>query len=40
MSKKLIGGVATFTKEEYDNHQKSLLSKKEWPGVNINTGTV
>ncbi|XP_012228965.1 uncharacterized protein [Linepithema humile] len=38
MSEKL-GGIATFTKEEYDNCQKSLLSRKEWPGLNINAAS-
>lgn len=40
MSEKLVKGIATFTKEEYNNYQKSLLSRKEWPGININAGTV
>jgi len=36
--KRLVKGIATFSKEEYDDYQKSLSSRKEWPGVNIRVG--
>ncbi|XP_070522325.1 uncharacterized protein [Cardiocondyla obscurior] len=32
-------GITTFSRDEYDDHQKTLSSKKEWPGVNIKTGS-
>lgn len=36
--KKLVKGIVALSKEEYDDYQKSLSSKKEWPGININSG--
>ncbi|XP_071565420.1 uncharacterized protein [Temnothorax nylanderi] len=32
-SGKSASGIATFSKEEYDDYQRSLSSKKEWPGI-------
>lgn len=33
-------GIITFSKEEYDDCQESLSSKKEWPGINVKSGEV
>lgn len=35
---KLEKGIADFSKEEYDNYQEYLSSRKEWPGVNVRAG--
>lgn len=35
-----VNGITTFRKEEYDEYQESLSSKKEWPGLNIRSGEV
>lgn len=42
MSEKKLSSLVTFNEAEYNNYQKSLASKKEWPGitVNITKGTV
>ncbi|XP_029161939.1 uncharacterized protein LOC114933488 [Nylanderia fulva] len=37
--KKLANGIVAFSKEEYDDYQKSLSSKKEWPGINASSGS-
>jgi len=31
-------GITTFSRDEYDDHQKSVSSKKEWPGINVRSG--
>lgn len=36
--KKLVNGIVAFSKEKYDDYQKCLSSKKEWPGINVNAG--
>jgi len=38
--KKLVNGMISFNKEEYDDYQKSLSSEKEWPGINVNAGKI
>lgn len=38
--KKLVNGIIAFNKEGYDDYQKFLSSEKEWPGINVNSGTV
>lgn len=37
--KKLVNGIVAFSKEKYDDYQKCLSSKKEWPGINVNAGS-
>jgi len=32
---RLAKGIAAFSREEYDDHQKSLSLRKEWPGINV-----
>ncbi|KYN03496.1 PREDICTED: uncharacterized protein LOC108773383 [Cyphomyrmex costatus] len=34
---KSMKGTTLFSREEYDDHQKSLSTKKEWPGINVRT---
>ncbi|KYQ48157.1 hypothetical protein ALC60_12806 [Trachymyrmex zeteki] len=36
-NEKSVKGITVFSREEYDNHQKSLSTKKEWPGINVRT---
>lgn len=36
--KRSANGIATFSKEEYDDYQKYLSSRKEWPGINVRAG--
>ncbi|KYN19525.1 PREDICTED: uncharacterized protein LOC108761382 [Trachymyrmex cornetzi] len=36
-NEKSVKGITVFSRVEYDNHQKSLSTKKEWPGINIRT---
>lgn len=32
----LVNDFTTFNKEKFNDYQKYLSSKKEWPGININ----
>jgi len=34
--KKLSKGIVNFSEAEYNDYQKCLASKEEWPGININ----
>lgn len=36
MSEKKLSSLVTFNEAEYNNYQKSLASKKEWPGITVN----
>jgi len=35
--KRSANGIITFSKQEYDDYQRSISSKKEWPGVKTNS---
>ena len=37
-NEKSMKGITVFSRKEYDNHQKFLSTKKEWPGINVRTG--